>query len=76
MIHPSEHQIDKNQLYYDLQYQPDEAERLTVTLTNRTDQSIKLKASFNRAITNSLGVIEYSGMNMDESHLDPILPTM
>lgn len=54
-----------------MQYQPDEAERLTVTLTNRTDQSIKLKASFNRAITNSLGVIEYSGMNMDESHFGP-----
>lgn len=71
VIHPSEHQIDKNQLYYDLQYQPDEAERLTVTLTNRTDQSIKLKASLNRAITNSLGVIEYSGMNMDESHFGP-----
>ncbi|MGG5368486.1 DUF916 and DUF3324 domain-containing protein [Enterococcus sp. AZ196] len=71
VIHPSEHQIDKKQLYYDLQYQPNEAERLTVTLTNRTDQPIKLKASFNRAVTNSLGVVEYSGMNKDESNFGP-----
>lgn len=71
VIHPSEHQIEKDQLYYDLKYQPNEAERLTVTLVNRTDQSIKLKAAFNRAVTNSLGVVEYSGMNKDESNFGP-----
>lgn len=71
VIHPSEQQIDKDQLYYDLQYQPNAAERLTVTLTNRTDQPLKLKASFNRAVTNSLGVVEYSGMNKDESNFGP-----
>lgn len=71
VIHPSEHQIDKNQLYYDLTYQPNESDRLTVTLTNRTDKPIKLKTAFNRAITNSLGVIEYSGMNQDKSDFGP-----
>ena len=71
VIHPSEHQIGKEQLYYDLQYQPNETERLTVTLTNRTEQPIKLKAAFNRAVTNSLGVVEYSGMNEDESDFGP-----
>lgn len=71
VIHPSEQQLDKNQLYYDLHYQPNEEERLTVTLTNRTAEPIKLKAAFNRAVTNSLGVVEYSGMNKDESAFGP-----
>lgn len=71
VIHPSEHQIEKDQLYYDLQYQPKESERLTITLTNRTEQPFKLKATFNRAVTNSLGVVEYSGMNEDESDFGP-----
>lgn len=71
VIHPSEHQIDKDQLYYDLQYQPGETERLTVTVTNRTEKPIQLKTSFNRAVTNSLGVVEYSGMNQDKSDFGP-----
>lgn len=68
VIHPSDHQINQEQSYFNLKYQPDESERLTVTLTNRTDQTIKLKTSFNRTITNSLGVIEYSGTNKDDSN--------
>lgn len=67
IIHPPENQKDKSLLYYDLQLAPNQQEKLMVTLVNKSKEAIDIRASFNRAITNSVGVIEYSGLNKDTS---------
>ncbi|WP_314067074.1 DUF916 and DUF3324 domain-containing protein [uncultured Vagococcus sp.] len=69
--HLPESQIDKNLTYFNLLLQPNSEEKLVVTLTNKSEAEIELKASFNRAITNNIGVIEYSGINEDKSASAP-----
>lgn len=64
-------QKNKELMYYDLILDPSQTETLPVTLTNRGDKELELRLSFNRAITNSGGVVEYSGMNEDSSQTAP-----
>lgn len=70
--HLPESQIDNNLTYFNLLLQPNSEEKLVVTLTNKSEAEIELKASFNRAITNNIGVIEYSGINEDKSTSAPV----
>lgn len=67
VVHFPESQADKKLSYFDVQLAPEQKENLTVTLVNKSEQALTLKASFNRAVTNSAGVIEYSGINEDTS---------
>ncbi|WP_321388260.1 DUF916 and DUF3324 domain-containing protein [uncultured Enterococcus sp.] len=70
-IHVPDSQADKNLSYFDVKLDPNQEEMLTVTLENKTEKTLTLKASFNRAITNAIGVIEYSGINKDTSKSAP-----
>lgn len=64
-------QKDKSLTYYDLLLKPDAIEKLPVTLTNKSDQPLELQLSFNRAINNLNGTIEYSGTNEGKSDSAP-----
>ncbi|MBE9887161.1 DUF916 and DUF3324 domain-containing protein [Enterococcus durans] len=59
-ISPSE-----NDNYFDLQLEPKQKTVLHISITNLKDRPITIIPSFNRATTNQLGVIEYSGKNQD-----------
>lgn len=71
VIHVPDGQSEKNLSYFDLTLEPGKEENLIVTLTNKGEKELKLKALFNRAVTNSAGVIEYSGINEDSSTSAP-----
>lgn len=58
-------QIDPQQTYLNLELTPSANEVITIDLKNTTEQPLKLHSSFNRAITNSQGVVEYSGKYTD-----------
>ncbi|MCB5953700.1 DUF916 and DUF3324 domain-containing protein [Enterococcus sp. CWB-B31] len=64
-------QSDKNLSYFDVTLDPGKEEKLAITLVNKSEKTLSLKASFNRAVTNSGGVIEYSGINEDTSKSAP-----
>ncbi|MGC6770473.1 DUF916 and DUF3324 domain-containing protein [Enterococcus sp. LJL51] len=69
--HFTESQTNKELSYFDVKLEPEQKELLVVTLVNKSDKPLTLKASFNRAVTNSAGVIEYSGINKDTSTSAP-----
>lgn len=55
----------KSDNYFDLQLEPKQKTVLHVSVSNLKDQPVTITPSFNRAKTNQLGVIEYSGKNND-----------
>lgn len=66
-IYPPQSQTNKKLLYYDLLLKPQQNEKLKVALTNKTDKELELVLSFNRAKTNSVGVVDYSNSFKDTS---------
>lgn len=54
-------QINQDLTYLSLQLPPASNETVMITVKNISEQPLKVKPSFNRAVTNSSGVIEYSG---------------
>lgn len=54
-------QINSEQTYLNLELAPNQKESFDITVKNKTDQALKIQPSFNRAVTNNSGVIEYSG---------------
>ena len=58
-----ESQQDKELMYFDLLLEPKAEEKLAVMVSNKSEQPINLQLSFNRAVTNMTGVVEYSGAN-------------
>lgn len=71
VVHFTDSQTNKELSYFDIQLAPEQKENLTVTLVNKGEQPLTLKAAFNRAVTNSAGVIEYSGINKDTAATTP-----
>lgn len=71
VVHFPDSQANKELSYFDIQLAPEQKENLTVTLVNKGEQPLTLKAAFNRAVTNSAGVIEYSGINKDTAITAP-----
>lgn len=69
-VNPPASQIDPNVSYLNLELAPQAAETVTISLKNASDQPLKIAPSFNRAVTNNLGVVEYSGKR--EETLDGI----
>lgn len=69
--HPSSFQKNEQVSYYDLLIPPNQEEVLIVSVVNQLDEPLTIATSFNRAITNSLGVVEYSGHKKDTSTTMP-----
>ncbi|MBP1040155.1 DUF916 and DUF3324 domain-containing protein [Vagococcus sp. BWB3-3] len=65
-----DNQLDKTVTYFDLLMKPEEKQTLNLRLTNRLDTPIPLELSFNKALTNGSGVVEYSGNLQDTSTSD------
>ncbi|EOZ5814089.1 DUF916 and DUF3324 domain-containing protein [Enterococcus hirae] len=61
-----------NDNYFDLQLKPGQESTLNVLVTNLKETEITIIPSFNRAKTNQLGVVEYSGRNQDRPNNLPI----
>ena len=66
-----ESQRDKELMYYDLLLEPKAEEKLAVMVSNKSEQPINLQLSFNRAVTNMTGVVEYSGANEEATPSAP-----
>lgn len=66
-----ESQQDKELMYYDLLLEPKAEEKLAVMVSNKSEQPINLQLSFNRAVTNMTGVVEYSGANEEATPSAP-----
>lgn len=61
---PASQQNDQSN-YFDLLLDQGADETLRLSVTNNRTEPIQLDLSFHRAITNALGVVEYSGVNED-----------
>ncbi|MFR2421476.1 MAG: DUF916 and DUF3324 domain-containing protein [Enterococcus durans] len=57
--------LSENDNYFDLKLEPKQTTVLHVSITNLKDRPITIIPSFNRAKTNQIGVVEYSGKNQD-----------
>lgn len=66
-----DNQRDKQVKYFDLLMKPDQETILKVSLVNRLDTKLPLELSFNKAVTNGSGVVEYSGALKDTSKSSP-----
>ena len=61
-----ENQLDQKVTYFDLLLKPDEKQTLTLRVTNRLEEELPLEISFNKALTNGSGVVEYAGNLTDQ----------
>ncbi|MHC5373507.1 DUF916 and DUF3324 domain-containing protein [Enterococcus sp. LJL120] len=66
-IEVPENQIGNNTSYFDILQAAGTSSQLTIDVTNDSTEELNLNLSFNRAVTNIVGVVEYSGNNTDLS---------
>ncbi|MGX7418271.1 DUF916 and DUF3324 domain-containing protein [Carnobacterium gallinarum] len=55
-----ENQIDKAKTYFDLRMTPAQEEVINLTVSNTSNEELKLKVEPNTAVTNQNGVVDYS----------------
>ncbi|MHC5227095.1 DUF916 and DUF3324 domain-containing protein [Enterococcus sp. LJL99] len=65
-------QINEDVSYFDLLLEPNQKETLKVIVKNNKDTEIELKPSINQAVTNSSGVVEYSGQLASDATSAPL----
>lgn len=70
-IQPNQEIPSQNDAYFDLQLVPEQEVQLKVIVTNLKESPVTIIPSFNRARTNQLGVVEYSGKNQDTTQALP-----
>lgn len=70
-IQPNQEITTQNDAYFDLQLAPEQEVQLKVVVTNLKETPVTIISSFNRARTNQLGVVEYSGKNQDTTQALP-----
>lgn len=71
-VHPPASQSNPEVSYLDLELPPQANETVTISIKNASDQPLNVKPSFNRAATNNLGVIEYSGKRAETLENVPV----
>lgn len=62
-INSPDNQINKNASYFDLELKPGEKQTISIDIKNKTDENLKINASFNKAWTNKAGVVSYAEKN-------------
>lgn len=58
-------QVDKNQSYFDLKMSPGQQQELSIKMKNATKKDVTVELSVNSAATNSNGVVEYGGSEVE-----------
>ncbi|KAF1301959.1 hypothetical protein BAU17_00905 [Enterococcus sp. CU12B] len=70
-IEPPASQTKPELMYYDLQLAPSKKEKLPIVITNKSEKELSLELSFNRAVNNMNGMIDYSNSSKEKSTSAP-----